>query len=83
LEVKNFRPISLVGSVYKILAKVLAIRMKQVLGSYISNNQNAFTGETNLNSVLIGNECLDNSLKLGILGVIYKLDLEKAYDNVN
>jgi hypothetical protein len=30
------------GSVYKILAKVLAIRMKQVLGSLISNNHNAF-----------------------------------------
>jgi hypothetical protein len=44
LEVKDFRPISLVGSVYKILAKVLAIRMKQVLGLLISNNHNAFTG---------------------------------------
>jgi hypothetical protein len=28
LEVRDFRPTSLVGSVYKILAKVLAIRMK-------------------------------------------------------
>jgi tripartite-type tricarboxylate transporter receptor subunit TctC len=28
LEVKDLRPISLVGSVYKILVKVLAIRMK-------------------------------------------------------
>lgn len=38
LEVRDFIPISLVGSVYKILA----IRMKQVLGSFISINQNAF-----------------------------------------
>jgi hypothetical protein len=28
LEVKYFKPISLVGSVYRILAKVLAIKMK-------------------------------------------------------
>jgi hypothetical protein len=28
LEIREFRPISLVGSVYKILAKVLAIIMK-------------------------------------------------------
>ena len=35
LEVKDFRPISLVGSVYKILAKVLTIRMKHVLGVVI------------------------------------------------
>jgi hypothetical protein len=44
LEVRDFRPISLVGSVYKILAKVLASRLKQVLGALISNSQNAFIG---------------------------------------
>lgn len=44
------------GSVYKILAKVLAIRMKRVLGSHISNNHNAFVeGRQILNSVLIAN----------------------------
>jgi hypothetical protein len=32
IEIRDYIPISLVGSVYKILAKVLAIRMKQVLG---------------------------------------------------
>lgn len=35
LEVKNFRPISLVGSGYKILANVLTIKMKNVLGVVI------------------------------------------------
>jgi hypothetical protein len=44
LEVGDFRPISLVGSVYKILAEVLAIRMKWVLDSLISNNHNALIG---------------------------------------
>jgi hypothetical protein len=38
LEVRDFKAISLVGRVYKILAKVLAIRMKHVLGLLILNN---------------------------------------------
>jgi hypothetical protein len=32
LEERDFRPISLVGSVYKIFAKVFASRLNQVLG---------------------------------------------------
>jgi hypothetical protein len=35
LEVRDFRPISLVGSFYKILAKVPADRLKQVMGDLI------------------------------------------------
>ena len=35
VEVKDFHPISLIGGVYKILAKVLAIRLCMVLGDII------------------------------------------------
>jgi hypothetical protein len=69
-----------VGSVYKILAKVLASRLKQVLGALISNSQNAFIGRRQiLDSVLIANKCLDSKTS----GVLCKVDLEKAYDHVN
>ena len=37
-DLKDFRPISLVGSLYKILAKVLANRLKRVVGNVISNS---------------------------------------------
>ena len=37
LEVKDIPAISLVGSVYKILANVLANRLKGVLGEIVSN----------------------------------------------
>jgi hypothetical protein len=41
-RLNDFRPISLVGSLYKILAKVLANRLRLVIGSVISESQTAF-----------------------------------------
>ena len=44
VNIKDFRPISLVGSVYKLLSKVLANRLRAVLDNLISENQNSFVG---------------------------------------
>ena len=41
VDTKNFRPISFEGSVYKILAKVLASRLTKVVGKIKSPNQYA------------------------------------------
>ena len=80
----DFRPINLVGSLYKILPKVLANRLKGVLDKLISESQNSFVKDRQiLNSVLIANECVNSRTKSKMLGVICKLDIEKAYDNVN
>ena len=37
-DVQDFKPISLMGSLYKIIAKVLENRLKRVMGKVVSNS---------------------------------------------
>ena len=43
-KIRDFHPISLIGCVYKLLAKVLANKFRVVLGGLIFESQNAFVG---------------------------------------
>ena len=57
------------GSIYKILAKVLANRLKVVLDKLISESQNSFVGDRQiLDLVFITNECVNNRFKSKIPG---------------
>ncbi|KAJ9541035.1 LOW QUALITY PROTEIN: hypothetical protein OSB04_027541 [Centaurea solstitialis] len=79
----EFRPISLIGSFYKILAKILAERIKGVMGKIINSSQSAFIkGRYILDGILIANEIVDYVKKKKKEGFIFKVDFEKAYDSV-
>lgn len=61
LYVKEFRSISLPTSMYKILSKVLAERIRKRMPSLISNTQSAIIRERQiLDPVLIANEAVED-----------------------
>ena len=83
-DFKDLRPISLEGGLYKILTNVLANRVKRFMDKVISKSQNAFVeGRQILDAVLITNEIVDSTLRRKEYGLVYKLDIEKAYDSIN
>ncbi|KAL4384774.1 hypothetical protein GQ457_15G024410 [Hibiscus cannabinus] len=82
--IEDVRPISLVSSVYKLLAKVLAIRLGRVLEGIIGDQQFSFClGKQILDCSLIANEVIDFTMRKGLEGVIFKADFCKAYDTID
>ena len=81
-KLTDFRPISLVGCLYKILAKVLANRLRAVVGQVISETQTAFVKDRQiLDGILVANEVVDKARKLKKELLLFKVDFEKAYDS--
>lgn len=79
VELRDFRPINLFSSTYKIISKLLASRLKLVMKRIISPPQGAFIdGRQILDGVLTTNECIEDRQAFGRSWVICKLDLEKA-----
>ncbi|RVX13211.1 Transposon TX1 uncharacterized 149 kDa protein [Vitis vinifera] len=83
-KLSDYRPISLITSLYKIIAKVLAGRLRGVLHETIHSTQGAFVqGRQILDAVLIANEIVDEKKRSREEGVVFKIDFEKAYDHVS
>ncbi|GJU52902.1 RNA-directed DNA polymerase, eukaryota, partial [Tanacetum coccineum] len=81
--VKDIRPISLIGSLYKIIAKILANRLSLVISDLISDVQSAFIYNRQiLDGPFILNEILSWCKHKKINAMIFKVDFEKAFDSV-
>ncbi|GKE88664.1 RNA-directed DNA polymerase, eukaryota, partial [Tanacetum coccineum] len=81
--VKDFRPISLIGSLYKIIAKILANWLVTVLGDIVNDVQSAFIKDRQiLDGPFILNEIFQWCKLKKKHSFILKIDFEKAYDSV-
>ncbi|XP_010327536.1 uncharacterized protein [Solanum lycopersicum] len=82
-ELQDFRPISLIGIIYKIFSKVLAERLKGVMTKLVDSQEMAFIKVRQImDAVLVANEAMRSRQKQGKPGILCKLDIEKAYDYV-
>jgi len=80
----DFRPISLIGCVYKIVAKLLANRLKRAMSSIIDERQSAFiVGRHLLHSVVNANEVVEEARREQKSCMIFKVDFERADDSVS
>ena len=72
------------GSLYKILAKSLANRLRLVISSVVSELQSTLVKNRQiLDGILIANEVVDEAHKCKKELMLFKVDFEKAYDSVN
>jgi len=79
----DYRPISLIGCVYKIVAKLLVNQLK-VMPLIIDERQSAFIeGKHMLRSTVIANEVVEEARRGHKSCIVFKVDYEKAYDSVS
>ncbi|GJX28303.1 RNA-directed DNA polymerase, eukaryota [Tanacetum coccineum] len=81
--VSEFRPISLIGSLYKVVTKILATRLSFVISDLISNVQTAFLPNRQiLDGPFIINEILARCKHKNQQAMFFKVDFAKAYDSI-
>ena len=84
LLLSNWRPISLLNTDYKILAKALSVRLSKVSANIVSDDQTCgVPGRTILNNVFILRDLVVICKQKNIPAAIISIDQMKAFDRVN
>ena len=81
---KNWRPISLLSCVYKILSSAIANRLKKVLDKLVSRTQTGFiSGRYIGENIRLVYDLIHYTENENIPGMIMLVDFEKAFDSVS
>ena len=80
----DYRPISLIGCMYKIIAKLLANRLRKVMPGLIDERQSASIKDRHiLHGTMILNEVVEEAKRCKKSALVFKVDFEKSYDSVS
>lgn len=82
-RLENYRPLSMLNGDYKILARVLANRIKRVIGRVVGSTQAySIPGRDIADTISSIRDTIDY-MKGDIGGIVMSLDLNKAFDRVD
>lgn len=83
-QAKDFRPISLIHSFAKLIAKVLANRLGPLLTSLVATNQSAFVrGRCIHDNYILVQQTIKSLHRHKVPSLFLKLDISKAFDSVS
>jgi hypothetical protein len=81
---KQYRPIALCNVIYKIITKVISMRLKPILPFIISKEQVGYVeGRKIMDSVILAHEVIHSLKTTRTPGMLIKLDLSKAFDRIS
>lgn len=84
VSLQDYRPIALCNTMFKIVTKIIAERLKPILNRYIDKEQHAFLKGRNIwDAVAMTQECLFSLRSIKKKAAILKVDLKKAFDCVD
>ncbi|CAA7061787.1 unnamed protein product [Microthlaspi erraticum] len=84
-DLRNFRPISLCNTVYKVISRILSSRLKRLTPKVMQRNQVGFVvGRLLYENVLLASELVSDFNKEGnTTRRCLQIDISKTYDNVD
>ena len=83
-EIKNWRPLSMLSSIYKLASTPVANRIKPLLNYLIDSTQRGFiSGRDIAENTHLVYDIIHTTEKLNITGLLVSIDFQKAFDSIS